>query len=208
MLSLGQFNLSPRHGDLQVIFQCPNPECKAFMFGYYNVDLPVPVAGRPGPTKASASLRKIEPPNLQEAKFADDITKISPSFVICYHQANEAKQRGLDQIAGPGFRKAFEFLIKDYAKSKSADPKDHEKIENQLAGNVVKNFIPDPRIQAIAGRTLWIGNDETHYLRKWADKDINDLVALITLTIYWIEMELLSDAYVARMPDPRSKPAP
>ena len=111
----------------------------------------------------------------------------------------EAKDRGLTQIAGPGYRKAFEFLIKDYAKGRASS--DSEVIEKMAAAAVVKNYISDVRVQAVAKRALWIGNDETHYLRKWEDRDINDLAVLIKLTIEWIDIERQSAAYIDDMPE-------
>lgn len=61
-------------------------------------------------------------------------------------------------------------------------------------------YIPDPRIQAVAERALWLGNDETHYLRKWKQHDISDVVTLINLTKNWIEIEQSSGKYVKGMP--------
>ncbi len=114
-------------------------------------------------------------------------------------ESAEAFQLRLRQVAGPGYRKAFEFLIKDYAKS-NAQHKATE-IEAMFSGNVVKEFVSDLRIQAVAKRCLWLGNDETHYMRKWTDHDIHDLVTLIKLTSKWIEIEQLSQSYMDSMPD-------
>ena len=44
------------------------------------------------------------------------------------------------------------------------------------------------------------GNDETHYLRKWADRDVDDLVGLIKLAMHWIEIDHLSKSCVKEMP--------
>ena len=66
---------------------------------------------------------------------------------------------------------------------------------------MVQNRIKDSRIQAVAKRALWIANDETHYLRKWTDHDIHDLLVLIDLTIHWIEIEKLTAQYISEMPD-------
>jgi len=96
-------------------------------------------------------------------------------------------------------RKAFEFLIKDYAKS--LKPEDSERIEKLFSGNVVKEFITDPRIQAVSKRALWLGNDETHYLKKWDQHNINDLITLIKLAINWVEIERLSNDFIEEMPD-------
>lgn len=42
---------------------------------------------------------------------------------------------------------------------------------------------------------VWLGNDETHYYRRWEDKDINDLKLLIKLTANWIEIKELTKNY-------------
>ncbi len=83
-------------------------------------------------------------------------------------------------------------------------PEKHETIEKLAAANVVAQYIHDSRIKTVAKRALWIGNDETHYLRRWEKHDINDLVTLVKLTINWIEIEQQSKSYVDEMPD---KPA-
>ena len=46
--------------------------------------------------------------------FSTIIKDISPSFDSIYNQAFCAEQLSLDQICGVGYRKALEFLIKDY----------------------------------------------------------------------------------------------
>ncbi|MEW6164250.1 MAG: hypothetical protein AB1642_04230, partial [Pseudomonadota bacterium] len=134
--------------------------------------------------------------------FPEAVSAISPAFLSVFAEAEEAAQMGLNQIAGPGYRKAFEFLIKDYAKSIAPDRA--AEIEAKFAGAVVSDFVGDPRIQAVAKRSLWLGNDETHYLRKWTDHDVSDLVTLIKLTANWIEIDHLSKSYVESMPDPKS----
>jgi len=49
-------------------------------------------------------------------------------------------------------------------------------------------------------RAVWLGNDETHYLRKWEQKDLTDLKNLIGLTVHWIEMEELTETVMKDMP--------
>ena len=46
--------------------------------------------------------------------FSQTIKDISPTFESNYNQALCAEQMSLDQICGPGYRKALEYLIKDY----------------------------------------------------------------------------------------------
>jgi hypothetical protein len=94
-------------------------------------------------------------------------------------------------------------LIKDYAKSLT--PEKGKDIEKKFAGAVVDEYIADKRIQAAAKRALWLGNDETHYLKKWESHDIEDLIVLIKLTTDWIDIEQLSKKYVREMPDEKTE---
>lgn len=178
----------------ELAFRCPNTDCQRLFLGFYKLD-----------EFGKAEFLKFLPHRPGDQELPDTIQEISPSFVAIYKEASEAKEMGLQQIAGPGFRKAFEFLIKDYAKRNAKSDDDRQKIEQTTAGVVVNNYIGDTRIQDVAKRTLWLGNDETHYLRKWTEHDIGDLITLIRLTIHWIEIEHLSKKYVAGMPDEASK---
>lgn len=47
--------------------------------------------------------------------FSQEIKDLSPNFVKIYHQAEQAENTGLSDICGLGYRKALEFLVKDYA---------------------------------------------------------------------------------------------
>ena len=183
----------PNDTGVQVVFQCAFAGCKSFFIGYY-------------PPEGQKELKFLKPQKPEMASFPDSIRELSPSFISIYEEAEEALHIGLTQIAGPGYRKAFEFLIKDYAKSLRHEEAD--RIEQMFSGNVVKEFISDPRIITVATRALWLGNDETHYLRKWTEHDIKDLITLINLAMHWIEIERLSQAYSEKMPNPtRDKPS-
>ena len=99
-----------------------------------------------------------------------------------------------------GFRKALEFLVKDYLISKEADRARHEDIKRKLLGACIADDVADDRIKTVAARAAWLGNDETHYVRRWQDHDITDLKRLIDLTVKWIEMELETEEALASMP--------
>lgn len=185
-ISVIKTHQEPNNTGVQVVFQCAYSGCKNFFIGYY-------------PPKGQKELKTLKPQKPETTAFPDTLKKLSPSFVSIYEEADEALYLGLKQIAGPGYRKAFEYLIKDYAKS--LKPEDSSNIEKMFSGDVVKKFIADRRIQAVAKRALWLGNDETHYLKKWTQHDVGDLITLIKLAISWIEIERLSQAYTKEMPD-------
>lgn len=54
----------------------------------------------------------------------------------------------------------------------------------------------------MAKRAVWLGNDETHYVRIWTEHDVKSLKMLIDLTIHWIDADALSDQFELIMPAP------
>ncbi len=181
-----QGRIEAENAGVQVVFQCAFTNCGSYFIGFYGP--------RPAPELIALRPNKPTLENIPE-----EIREISPDFVAIYQEAEDALHMGLTQIAGPGYRKAFEYLIKDYAKS--LDPDRSDEIAAKFSGEVVSEFVVDPRISAVAKRALWLGNDETHYLRKWKNHDVSDLITLIRLCINWIEIDTLSQSYVEEMTD-------
>jgi len=66
---------------------------------------------------------------------------------------------------------------------------------------VIQERIADPNIKAMAKRATWLGNDESHYVRKWDDPDMTKLKQLIALTVSWINTHQLTKRYVKDIPD-------
>jgi hypothetical protein len=65
---------------------------------------------------------------------------------------------------------------------------------------VIKDHVSDAKVKQVAARAVWLGDDETHYQRKWEDKDLKDLGVLIRLTIHWIEAEEMTKEVLKSMP--------
>jgi hypothetical protein len=140
---------------------------------------------------------KSEPIVFVEEECSEEIKNVSPNFQKIYNQARVAEVINLDQIAGMGYRKALEFLIKDFLIQRH--PTDEDKIKSKLLGQCIDDYIDDPKLKACAKRAAWLGNDETHYFRKWEDKDINDLKTLIKLSTNWIQSIILTEKYTKDM---------
>jgi len=132
-----------------------------------------------------------------EANFSESIADVSSDFIEIYNQAMTAESHGLDQITGIGLRKALEFLIKDFLINQY--PSKAEEIKGKTLGKCIDEDVADPNVKASAKLATWLANDETHYVRKWEDKDINDLKILIRLTVNWIDSVLLTQKYVKSM---------
>lgn len=132
-----------------------------------------------------------QPPELQE---------ISPDFCAIYNEAHKAEAQGLLLISGPGYRKALEFLVKDYLASLQTADEAKKEIADMPLMACIKKYVRDTRMRTTAERATWLGNDETHYIRKWEDKDLADMKKLIQLTCYWIQSEHLTSAAAVSMP--------
>ena len=124
---------------------------------------------------------------------------VSQTFTNIYNEALQAEKMGLTQISGPGYGKALEFLIKDYAISREIDKSKHDEIKTKFLSRVIKDHVRDENIRTTAELATWLRNDETHYIRTWTDMDINDLKVLIELTVRWIESEEMTRSYKERM---------
>lgn len=133
----------------------------------------------------------IAPNSFEKVSFNEYIEKISPNFVKIYNQSCEAEHLNLDEIAGIGYRRALEFLIKDFLIV--YQHKDESKVKSTALGCCIDTMIDNVQLKTVASRATWLGNDQTHYEQKYTDKDINDLKKLIKLSVNWIEMICLTD---------------
>lgn len=140
----------------------------------------------------------VEPNRFVRKEFDDRISAVSPDFVEIYNQALAAEASGLDQISGIGYRKALEFLIKDYLINKTPD--DAEVIKKMELGNCIANKVSNDNLKAVASRSTWLGNDQTHYVQSFEEYDISDMKRFINAVVYWISMELITAEALAMEP--------
>jgi len=179
---------NPKDKLMEALFSCPNDNCKKTFIGYFTKNgIRYQFTGET--TQGKLVFRT----------FNEHINSVSPNFTIIYNEALSAEQQNLKEICGVGYRKALEFLIKDYAISKFEAKRDE--IEKNFLAKVIGDYVTDSNIKSVAKRAAWLGNDETHYVRKWEGKDLKDLKSLIDLTVHWIEMEVLTASFEEEMPE-------
>lgn len=179
------------HIRLDYILQCTKKDCQRIFISEY-------VSGQDPQTKNYILKLKGSFPQIPAAEpLPEEIKRASPDFERIYQQAHKAELLGLEDIAGVGYRKSLEFLIKDYCVAKN--PGEEKKIKELGMGKVISEFVTDQNIKECARRASWLGNDETHYERIWLDKDIEDLKILIKLACHWISNEILTERYLADM---------
>lgn len=176
---------------LRLVMRCPRRDCDAAYFAVYE----------PHPRHEDVFFyHRSEPVTSETYGVSDHIAALSPDFVAIATEAKAAEEIGLLQICGPGYRKALEFLIKDYLMSLPTLATEHDNIKKKLLGACINDYIDNGKIKEMAKRAAWLGNDETHYERKWLDKDLEHLQALIRLTVRFIESELEAKQFMTDMP--------
>lgn len=175
---------------MQIVYRCPRENCQSVFIGYYS-NFPTD----------EFTLRKTQPKNFEGTTFAETVTNISKEFQAIYNDAEAAENLGLTNICGCGYRKALEYLIKDFAIKMEEDEKAKEKIATKLLGKVIVDDIEDKNIRNVAKRAAWLGNDETHYIRKWKSMGLDELKDLLHLVVIWIDSDQTTKKYVKDMPD-------
>lgn len=170
-------NEGERH--LAILYTCPH--CNRPFVAHF-------IDGDSGGKTMQPQLDYCAPEFYSVQQFDDGIENLSPSFVKIYNQALEAESRRLDEIAGIGYRKALEFLVKDYCKHQYPDKADE--IERLRLGQCITSYINQEKIRTLAKRVAWIGNDETHYIRELQGRDVSDMKRFIHAIVSYIGMEL------------------
>ena len=107
-------------------------------------------------------------------------------FIKTYLQSLRAEHSGLDEIAGMGYRKAIEYLIKDWAIQ--TKPGDKEKIQASWFGKVIGDYFTGD-LKGILERATWLGNDQAHYIKLFQEYDISVLKELIGLIMVELDRE-------------------
>lgn len=170
--------------NVYAIFFCPH--CESLFFVQYQIlgNVFVPMHG------VSGFIEQIFPSPSSKTVFPDDIKAVSPKFVEIYNQSEKAENDGLTEICGIGYRKALEFLVKDFAIHTHPDKSSEIESPKLMLGQCIKTYIDSQKIKTMAEASAWIGNDETHYTRKHEDYDLQDLKRFIKTTAAFIEYEL------------------
>lgn len=140
---------------------------------------------------------------VKRKEFSTIISEISTNFVEIYNQAYAPQQMGLSDICGVGYRKALEFLIKDYAMSLCDNEDMKNAIKSKNLAKCIGDDIDNIKIKEVSKRATWLGNDETHYIRKWEEKDVKNLITTIELTTHWIESEVETQKLLSEMAEPK-----
>jgi len=166
-------------------------------------------------TKVFVTLHKLSGVNFQFTRFLNGLPKgpdwpkpiwelnsgkpneegqiVQSNFIKTYLQSLEAENYGLDELAGMGYRKAIEYLVKDWAIQNN--PEDRDKIEKLWLGEAIKRYFQGD-LKEILERATWLGNDQAHYNRLFEEFDIDVLKELIDLIMVDLDREYKKAHYI------------
>lgn len=135
--------------------------------------------------------QSVYPTTVSNFQIDEDIRQISPDFYEIYNQCLIAKNDGLNQIYGMGFRKALERLVKDY--SIYNHPEDVEWIRTNKETTLhkcIEKYFRNSDAKTALMACKWLGNNETHYENYNTDEDLQLFEDLIEDTLYYIHREI------------------
>lgn len=174
---------------VEAVYQCPSNTCSRLFIATYCTPAEPPLGHKP-----ELRIKRLQPQTFKKPEVPHEISRISPRYLELLSQSAHAEALGLSEVAGMGYRKALEFLVKDYATYKWPDKSDD--IKSQSLTRVINNYLDTPKIKQCAERAAWLGNDESHYVRKHDSHDLKDLKNLLELTKSWVLHEIQTDNYL------------
>jgi len=162
--------------NIEVVYRCPIKECDHLFISYYD---------------NNSHYIKSEPQYPETPNIEKEILDISPKFYEIYKQALIAKTYQLNELVGMGLRKSLEILIKDFCIHEN--PNKDEEIKKMSLHNCIKDYC-DANVRLCAHKSRILGNDETHYEKRYENTDVSDLEKLMKATLYWIGATLVRNS--------------
>lgn len=169
----------PRSNYIIISFTCSNHECTKVMIGTYEYQ--------------KSDKYKLELvnffPNITLETLPELISNLSSNFDSAFKQANTAHQLGHLELAGAGYRNALEILVKDYAIIELKQ--DFEKVSKLSLYDAIGEYFPSFDFQISADMVRILGNDHTHYERKYDEIDFDVLKSYFDIFIQLVNTTLM-----------------
>lgn len=183
ILQYASYTHSDNHEKSKVVGYWACNSCANVFAAYYHLHMPYSMMTLHGELDGTC------PPLLSLTDVAPSIQETFPYFTEILRQAEIAKAHELTDIAGMGFRKALECLLKDalvYLGRKS-----RTEVENLKLAACIEAFSDHPELEKAANRIRDIGNDYTHYKAKYEGYDLDQLQELIRLCLPLLSTQLI-----------------
>lgn len=129
-------------------------------------------------------------PSFQVTPYANEkLAAISQRFIDMYNQALLAEFNQNYELAAIGFRSALEILVKDYAIQELGEPA--ETVAKQSLCNAIEKYLNLPDLVNTADVVRILGNDYTHYQRKYPEHDFALLKKYMEIFLSRIEVQYM-----------------
>jgi hypothetical protein len=175
---------------LELFFRCSNIECLRSFIAFYSLD-----SSNTADETAQVFNLKVSFPVLPiERPVTSQIASISPSFAAIYAQAQAAEDQGLDELAGIGFRRSLEILLKDYCVSIAKTPEDAYKVGKMPHHEFLRKYSKGDRPSKTILLLEWIGEDGFDYERRWVGENVLKLKQAISVIENVISLSMDVDA--------------
>lgn len=117
------------------------------------------------------------------------LENISPRFIDMYNQALRAEATGDIELAANGYRSAIEILVKDYAISELKVSK--EEVCKKDLFKAISEYLKQEELIKTSDVIRILGNDFTHYERKYPQHDFSILKGYLNIFIKQIEAQYM-----------------
>lgn len=140
-------------------------------------------------------------PSISFVSYTNEIlSSISERFIDMYNQALQSEFVGNIELAAIGFRTALEILIKDFAINELG--KDPDAVsKKKLCDAIGEYLLGQQELVATADVVRILGNDYTHYKRKFPEHDFELLKGYMNIFLKQIEVQyMIKHPPVSRTP--------
>lgn len=125
-------------------------------------------------------------PAVEFVPYSNDTLKaISPRFIDIYNQALQSEFHNNLELAAIGYRSALEILVKDYAINELK--KDPEEVRSKKLYDAIEIYLNQDGLFKTADVVRILGNDHTHYDRKYPQYDFGLLKCYMDIFLKNIE---------------------
>lgn len=128
-------------------------------------------------------------PNNQYVYKNPIIENFSPRFIDMYNQSLHSEINGDTELAAIGYRSALEILVKDYAINELGKPK--EEVSGKKLFGAISEYLHQDDLVKTSDVIRILGNDFTHYERKYPQHDFNVLKGYLDIFIKQIEIQYM-----------------
>lgn len=139
-------------------------------------------------------------PNIAFTPYSNEILeKISSRFIDMYNQALQSEFHKNLELAAIGYRSALEILVKDYAiKELGQNP---EEVSSKKLCPAIGTYLNQEDLVKTADVIRILGNDYTHYKRKYPQHDFELLKGYMEIFLKQIEIQyMINHPPVSRTP--------